>query len=117
MLSLIAKVRYGNSLTMNSNDGIVDFLEELEKILPSDVEISDFSSTDITCVMTMMVDSKETAAGVINNLRTFESIDSLTVSSISDDDSSIDSEDSSDNGLTVSFTITVTYKVDDKVEP
>jgi type IV pilus assembly protein PilM len=117
MLSLIAKVRYGNSLTMNSNDGIVDFLEELEKVLPSDVEISDFSSTDTTCVMTMMVDSKETAAGVINNLRTFESIDSLTVSSISDDDASIDSEDSSDNGLTVSFTITVTYKVDEKVEP
>jgi Tfp pilus assembly PilM family ATPase len=37
MLDLIAKVRYGQALTHNSNDTILDFLDELEDTLPSDV--------------------------------------------------------------------------------
>jgi type IV pilus assembly protein PilM len=119
MLGLIAKVRYGRALTLNSNDGIIDFLEELEKMLPSDVEVSDFSSDDSQCIITMRVDDKETAAGVINNLRTFESIDYLAVDSIVEetlDNSAVDDGLSSDNKI-ISFTVTATYKVETPVEP
>jgi hypothetical protein len=118
MLNLIAKVRYGNALTQNSNDGIIEFLEELEKTLPSNVEVSDFSSDDSQCVITMRVDDKETAAGVINKLREFESLDSLTVNSIVEEtlDSSVDDELSSDNKI-INFTVTANYKVETPVEP
>jgi hypothetical protein len=118
MLDLIAKVRYGNALTQNSNDGIIEFLEELEKTLPSNVEVSDFSSDDSQCIITMRVDDKETAAGVINKLREFESLDYLIVNSIVEEtlDSGVDDELSSDNKI-INFTVTATYKVETPVEP
>jgi type IV pilus assembly protein PilM len=119
MVDLIAKVRYGQALTRNSNDGILDFIDELEKTLPADVEVSDFSSDDSTCVISMRVADKETAAGVIKNLREFESIKSLTVDSIVEETVNSDGEEdglSSDNTI-VKFTVTATYKVDSLLEP
>jgi type IV pilus assembly protein PilM len=113
MLDLIAKVRYGQALTHNSNDAIVDFLEELEDTLPSDVEVLDFSSTDTSCVMSLRVADKETAAGVINNFRNFESISYVSVTSISEVDKD---GDEYDNTL-VEFTINATYKVETLIEP
>jgi hypothetical protein len=119
MLSLIAKVRYGQALTRNSNDSIVEFLEELEKTLPSDVEVSDFTSSDSQCVISMRVANKETAAGVINNLRQFESIKSLTVNSIVEEtlDSSVEEGELTSSNTVISFTLTATYNVETPVEP
>jgi type IV pilus assembly protein PilM len=119
MVDLIAKVRYGQALTKNSNDGILDFIDELEKTLPADVEVSDFSSDESTCVISMRVADKETAAGVIKNLREFESIKSLTVDSIVEETVNSEGEEdglSSDNTI-VKFTVTATYKVDSLLEP
>jgi hypothetical protein len=121
MLDLIGKVRYGQALTRNSNDGILDFLEELEKTLPADVEVSDFSSDESECVISMRVADKETAAGVINKLRDFESLKSITVNSIVEETAESNAEEegnelSSDNTI-VSFTVTAEYKVETLVEP
>jgi Tfp pilus assembly PilM family ATPase len=119
MLDLMAKVRYGQALTRNSNDGILDFLDELEKTLPEDVEVSDFSSDESQCVISMRVADKETAAGVINNLRQFESISSLSVDSIVEETMSSDGEVDalSSEDKIVSFTVTAVYRVDVLVEP
>ena len=64
---------------------MLTFLGELEKKLPRDVEIYEFSSDDNQAVITMQVSDKEKAAGVIDTLRGFESLMNVTVNSISEE--------------------------------
>jgi type IV pilus assembly protein PilM len=118
MTSFISKVRYGNAITHNSNDAILDFLEELEEMLPSDVEVSDFSSDDAECIISMRVSDKETAAGVINNFRNFESLSSVTVTALTEETADNEADDnlSSDTKI-INFTITAEYNVDTLIEP
>lgn len=101
MASLYDMVQYGRALTEHSNDSILDFLAELEKKLPADVELTDFTSDDEMCSMTMRVDDKETAAGVINNLRAFNSVSNVVVDSITEESP----EDGTDLSLESSDTI------------
>jgi type IV pilus assembly protein PilM len=118
MTTFISKVRYGKALTHNSNDAILNFLEELEEMLPADVEVSDFTSNDTECVITMSVSDKETAAGVINNFRNFDSLSSVTVTSLTEETANNEADDnlSSDSKI-VNFTITAEYYVETLVEP
>ncbi len=114
----IEQVRYGNRLTEHFNDGIIAFFEELEMNLPSDVEMTDFSSDDEQCVMTIRVGDKETAAGIIKMLRDFESLESVTVESLIEEVT----EDSLEGIMvetlqgnevkTVNFTVTCTYRTE-----
>lgn len=83
--ALYTQVEYGHLLTEHSNDSILNFLEELEKQLPADVEMTEFASDDEMCVMTMRVADKETAAGVINKLRDFVSVERVTVESVTEE--------------------------------
>ncbi len=119
MLDLIARVRYGNALTRNSNDGVLDFLAELEEKMPADVEFTEFSSDDAECTITMRVSDKETAAGVIKNLREFETLSYVTVESIIEDAVDADAGGSvlENNATTVSFTVTAAYRVETLVDP
>lgn len=110
LLKFHTQVREGERLTLRPNDNILLFLEELEAILPEDVVVSQFQSNDTQVVMNVTVSDKETAAGVIANLRTLKSIKSLTVPSISE--AAVDEKAKGDGesvGGTVSFTITATY--------
>jgi hypothetical protein len=118
MTTFISKVRYGKALTHNSNDAILNFLEELEEMLPADVEVSDFTSNDTECVITMSVSDKETAAGVINNFRNFDSLSSVTVTSLTEETANNEADDnlSSDSKI-INFTITAEYYVETLVEP
>lgn len=114
----IDQVRYGNKLTEHFNDGIVAFLEELEKKLPTDVEMLDFSSDDAQCVMTIQVGNKETAAGIIKMLREFDSLENVTVNSLTEEVT----EDSLEGIITqtalgnevktINFTVTCTYRIE-----
>lgn len=119
MLDLISRVRYGNALTRNSNDGILDFLTELEAKMPADVEFTEFSSDDVECTITMRVSDKETAAGVIKNLREFETLSSVTVESIIEDSVDADAARNvlENNETIVSFTVTAEYRVATLVDP
>ncbi len=85
MATLFNMVQYGNALTEHSNDSILDFLAELEEKMPRDVELTNFTSDDEMCVMTMRVADKETAAGVINNLRAFDSVADVVVENINEE--------------------------------
>lgn len=71
---LYDQLQYGGELTKHQNDGLLNFLEELEKQLPKDVLIEEFSSDDASCVMKLKVADKEIAAKVIENLRSFDSV-------------------------------------------
>ncbi len=114
MNDLLAQVRYGHALTENSNDGILKFLSELEAKLPRDVEMTEFVSDEFSCIMTMRVADKETAAGVIKNLREFESLMHVVVESIAEEepeegDAAKLEETINEEGRTVYFTITAMY--------
>ena len=116
MNSLIEQVRYGNALTMNSNDGILDFLAELEQELPKDVEVTEFTSNDEQCIITMRVSDKETAAGVIKMLREFTTISSLSVESILEE--SENEATLGDNSETsVVFTVNANYVIQTPAPP
>ena len=119
MLDLISRVRYGNALTRNSNDGVLDFLAELEEKMPADVEFTEFSSDEMECTITMRVSDKETAAGVIKTLREFETLSYVTVESIIEDEVDADAGESvlEHNETTVSFTVTAAYRVETLVDP
>jgi Tfp pilus assembly PilM family ATPase len=141
VVDLSNRVDYGIQLTQNSNDAIVDFLEELERKLPADVEMSDFYSDDTQVVMSLKVADKETAAGVINKIRDFDSLESVVVSSITEETSDEDTdttttvaseeneetdeettEETTEESTvephnTVSFTITAQYYVQQNVDP
>lgn len=103
MVELYDMVEYGNLLTQHSNDGILDFLKELEQKMPSDVEMTEFASDDELCVMTMRVADKETAAGVIDMLRGFETLMNVTVENISEESLDDGTELSMDSGDTVCY--------------
>lgn len=117
MQQLLSKVRYGHALTERSNDSILDFLSELEDKMPADVEFTEFISDDEQCVITMRVADKETAAGVIEIFRDFESLLSVSVESITEEkegDKNISDEDGSS---TIYFTINCVYKVIEHEDP
>jgi Tfp pilus assembly PilM family ATPase len=121
MLDLTSRVEYGTQLTENSNDAILDFLAELEKKLPSDVEMTEFYSDDTNVIMTMKVADKETAAGVIKNIREFETLESVVVESIVeetvDTDTNTETEINTESETYISFTITGQYLVNEYTDP
>lgn len=118
MTKLYLNVEYGHLLTEHSNDAILDFLAELEQKLPTYAELTEFTSDDEMCVMTMRVDDKETAAGVINTLRDFVSLEQVTVESIAEETPETASEGSLNaNETTVYFTISCYYNVVEPVDP
>lgn len=86
----------------NKNDEIVSFIDELEKKLPSDARIDNMSVTTDGVSMTISQSSKDVAADVITQLRTFDSIMVSNVSTITDDTD----ETGTSN---VQFTVDCTY--------
>lgn len=109
--TLYQEVQYGHLMTERPNDNILNFLQELEQKLPTDVEITEFSSDDTRVVMSMNVADKDTAAAVILNLRGFESIMQLSVESIQEKVEEIMDKDETE-GMEyryVTFTVTCHY--------
>ncbi|MBE5874159.1 MAG: hypothetical protein E7287_07085 [Lachnospiraceae bacterium] len=80
--ALFKELALADSYTKHTNDALLNFLEELEKKLPKDAIVYEFSSDDSQAVITMQVTDKEKAAGVIDTLRGFESLMNVSVSSI-----------------------------------
>lgn len=71
--------------TFNRNNELVSFIEELEKKMPSDVHILSMSASTAGIDLNITVKSKEAVADVISQLRTLESVDITSVSTISID--------------------------------
>ncbi|MEE1029329.1 MAG: pilus assembly protein PilM [Agathobacter sp.] len=70
--------------TFNRNNELVSFIEELEQKMPSEVQILSLSASTAGIDFSITVKSKEAAADVISQLRTFDSIDITSVSTITD---------------------------------
>ncbi len=90
---LYTEVMAGDQATKHTNDNILLFLEELEMTLPASVTVQSFVSNDVNVVITMEVTDKETAAGVIDNMRDFESLTSVEVEAIRENETSYTAEE------------------------
>lgn len=119
MVDLMARVLYGNDLTLNSNDAILDFLAELEQKMPADIEFTEFTSDAEQCVIAMRVADKETAAGVIKTFRGFESLDSVSVESIIEEEADESAGETAldSDGTTIYFTLTARYRTVTVTDP
>ena len=84
--------------TTTPNEKLLSFIEELEAKMPSSIRMDSFSSTGSEVNFTAKVSTKEEAAKVLIELRTFESIQLISTSGITEDE----------NGE-VSFTVTANY--------
>lgn len=71
--------------TFNRNNELVSFIEELEKRMPSEIQILSMSASTAGIDLSITLKSKEAAADVISQLRTFDSIDITSVSTITDE--------------------------------
>lgn len=91
--TLYTEVMAGDEMTLHANDKILSFLEELELTLPANVKVESFVSNDSSVVIEMEVADKETAAGVIENIREFDSLMSVKVGSIREVESSYTAEE------------------------
>ena len=98
-----AKAQYDNyqnmyQYTNTPNEGLKTFIEELEEKMPSDITVENFSSTGTQVSFSVRVGSKSAAANTIMQLRTFESLSTVTTTGI----------DEAEDG-TVSLSVLCTY--------
>lgn len=84
--------------TNTPNEGLKTFLEEMEEKMPSDITVETFSSTGTQVSFSMRVSSKSAAANTLMQLRTFESLSTVTTTGL----------DESEDG-TVSMSVICTY--------
>ena len=82
VLDMYREVYSGEQSTQRASDNIADFLEELEKKMPSNMVISEFRTDDTMFAMNVAVLDRNTAIGIIETLRTFDTVQDVVVASI-----------------------------------
>lgn len=97
------KYKYLYFYTETPNEQLVEFINELEEILPDSFYTNSFSSDENGISMTVTVQGKSAAARTIKNIREMESIASVEVSGITD---TVDELGES----SVTFSITAAYQ-------
>ena len=93
VLNFYREVIAGEAATQRSTDNIADFLGELEEKMPTEMTISEFSSDDYRFTMKVDVLDKNTAIGIIETLRTFDTVSGLMVDSLVEVEETIKAED------------------------
>lgn len=99
-----AKSQYENyqrmyAYTDTPNEGLEAFIEELEEKMPSSITVETFSSTGSQVSFSMRLTSKLEAANTLIQLRTFESLSSVTTTGL----------DEAEDG-TVTMSVSCTYR-------
>ena len=84
------------------NENLPAFFSELENKLPSTVNVISFTADDTTVTMNMNVESKEAAAMVVEQLRTFDSLMSVNARAITEEINEL-------GGSVVNMTAVCTY--------
>ena len=96
------KYEYLYAYTETSNENLVEFINELEQILPSSFWTNSFSSDMEGISMSVTVEGKAAAARTILNIRNMESIEDVQISNITDTQNELGES-------AVTFSITGTY--------
>lgn len=97
------KYTYLYAYTQTPNENLVEFINELEQILPDSFYTNSFSSDQTGISMSVTVEGKAAAARTILNIRNMQSIDDVEISNITD------SKDETGKSA-VTFSITGSYK-------
>lgn len=97
------KYKYLYEYTENPNENLVEFINELEQILPDSFYTDSFSSDQTGISMTVNVEGKAAAARTIVNIRNMESIEDVQISNITDNQDEM-------GGSWVMFSMTGTYR-------
>lgn len=95
--------KYLYEYTENPNENLVEFINELEQILPDSFYTDSFSSDQTGISMTVNVEGKAAAARTILNVRNMESIEDVQISNITDNQDEM-------GGSWVMFSMTGTYR-------
>lgn len=99
------KVQAMYDATESRNESLYEFLEELEQKLPTTVNVKSLVSDLSMVTINMDVTSKDEAAAVVEQMRTFKSLISTSVSV-----ASVTTEEDEESGkITVNFTVTGLY--------
>ena len=93
VLEFYKEVIAGEAATQRSTDNIADFLGELEQKMPTEMTISEFSSDDYRFTMKVDVLDKNTAIGIIETLRTFDTVSGILVDSLVEVEETLQPED------------------------
>ena len=101
------EVLKGYSMSLHSNDSLLAFLGELEQKMPTDSVFESFLSNDSSCTIQLVVKNKETAAKVLDTMRDFDSLASVYVTSIEEEEIATD-EANADNDEDDEETLTLT---------
>ncbi len=96
------KYKYLYEYTENPNENLVEFINELEQILPSSFWTNSFSSDMEGISMSVTVEGKAAAARTILNIRNMKSISDVQISNITDTQNELGES-------AVTFSITGTY--------
>lgn len=99
-----AKSQYDNfqsmyAYTNTPNEGLEAFIQEMEEKMPSSITVETFSSTGSQVSFSMRLTSKSEAANTLIQLRTFESLSSVTTTGL----------DEAEDG-TVTMSVSCTYR-------
>lgn len=100
-----AKVEAMYAATETRNEQLYEFLEELEQKLPNTVNVQSLTSNGATVTINMDVTTKDEAAAVIEQMRSFKSLisESVSVASLQTE------EDEESSTVTVNFTVVALY--------
>ena len=88
--------------TLSRSEELVLFIEELEEKMPSSLLVLNFTATSKNVTMSIEVDSKEAAAKTLMQLRTFDSVEIVNSTGLTDN---LDETDA-----IVAFTVECVYK-------
>lgn len=88
--------------TQSQNEELLAFVNELQDKMPSKINVLSFAATNENVTMNINLDSKEAAALTMKELRDFNSIDNINVTSVAEITDEVGSS-------IVNFTITATY--------
>ncbi len=90
------------TMTVNNNDTLLEMLNKMEEVIPSDVEISSLNVTDGIMTFTATASSKLCVAKLIEELEAMSNVYDVKITGVS--------ENIDDNGVTTeSFSITLGY--------
>lgn len=99
VLAFYKEVVAGQAATTRTSDNIGRFLDELEKKMPADMNIVKFTSNDEEFTMVINVLDKNTAIGIYETLREFDSIESLMSSKVEEVEVTLDQDEVERLGL------------------
>ncbi len=108
-VTLNEQINMINNSTKSRSEDLVEFIEELEEKLPSNLLVLNFNATASGVTMSIQCDSKEAAAKTLMQLRTFESVDVVSSTGLNDttviDETAVEEEE-----YPVTFTVDCVYK-------